>query len=299
MHLALDPAAINGDLPLNQAQRRAYLDFHRDRNATNAALSTAEGIETLPPTGSIVFEPAWSPARHDVAAFFRWAADRARLRFGLSPISIIDLGCGGGFVATLLADAGIHGDYLGIDLTPRASWSSRTIGGLRVRFLQVDIALIPDHQLPAADFIVSATALEHIEDDHAAITRLTSRLSPHGMQAHFVPGEAALDLYGPHGWRQYSPRCLRALFPNGDIYRYGGPGTNRLHTSLISRPTAKGQPDGRARHPHLYELALLRARQLDAASNHTNASMYGVFEARPEVSPSHPASRGPDLRPQS
>jgi hypothetical protein len=27
--------------------------------------------------------------------------------------------------------------------------------------------------------------------------------------------------------------------------------------------------------------------------------MYGVFEARPEVSTSHPASRGPDLRPQS
>jgi hypothetical protein len=27
--------------------------------------------------------------------------------------------------------------------------------------------------------------------------------------------------------------------------------------------------------------------------------MYGVFDARYEVSPSHPASRGPDLRPQS
>lgn len=280
MPSTLDAGAINGDTQLSAQQRRAYMAHHRERNSANARLSAIEGVTTLPPVGSCAFNPAWSPARHDVAAFFAWVGDRAAAHFGARPITVVDIGCGGGFVGTLLAERGVRGEYIGVDITRRASWSERDIGGLHARFIEADITRIGADEIPSIDLVVSATALEHIEDDRAAIAHVSSRLSARGAHAHFVPGECALELYGPHGWRQYSPRCLRALFPSGEIFRYGGPGTNRLHAALITRPTSRGMADGRARHPRLYELAMNRAREVDAAAGHAEASMYGVWQSR-------------------
>jgi SAM-dependent methyltransferase len=277
MTMIADPAAINGDRQLSSGEHRAYMQFHRQRNAENAAKSRQERVVTLPGPGDAAFNPAWSPARHDAAAFFSWVGRLAFERFGPEPITIIDLGCGAGFTAPHLADAGLAGDYVGIDIAQRKNWSDQPIGPLRPSLIVGDIATLDLELIPRADLIVSATALEHIEDDRGAIERLRSRLSPRGIHAHFVPGEAALDLYGPHGWRQYSPRCLHAIFPTGDIFRFGGAGTNRLHASLITRPTSRGQRDGRSRHPLLYAKALRRARAIDASLEWNPASMYAVL----------------------
>lgn len=272
-----EPAAINGDRPLSSPEYRAYMQFHRERNASNAARSAREGVMTQPGPAPAEFNPIWSPARHDAAAFFSWIGRILSERFGSTQITIVDLGCGAGFIAPHLSAAGLAGDYIGIDIVQRKNWSDQPIGFLRPSLIVGDIATIDLDRIPRADVLVSATALEHIEDDRGAVERLRSRLAPHGIQAHFVPGEAALELYGPHGWRQYSPRCLRDIFPTGDIFRFGGAGTNRLHASLITHPTTRGRKDGRSRHPTLYANAWRQARAIDASLDWNPASMYAVL----------------------
>ena len=277
MHLATDPATINGDRRLTPDEAAAYVGHHQRRNADNAQRAGRENILTSPGPGDIELHPDWSPARHDVAAFFRWVAQRLAQRFAGQPITIVDLGCGGAFIAPFLASAGLRGTYVGIDISSRGTWSTGPIGALQTKFIRADIATLTLEQIPAADVIVSATALEHIEHDRDAVQRLQARLSPQGVQAHLVPAEASLDLYGPHGWRQYSPACLRDLFPTCQIFRYGGPGTNRLHNATITRPLARGTTDGRSRHPALYTKALSRARLIDRHLSKTSPSMYGVL----------------------
>lgn len=270
------PAAINGDARLTPDERKAYMRYHRARNHDNAQRSRAEGVVTEPGAGEIELTSAWSPARHDVAAFFRWFGRAALERFAGRDVTILDIGCGGAFIAPLLAEAGLRGEYCGIDLRQRGDWTQAPIGGLRTRFVQGDILSIDVDALPMADMVVSATALEHIADDRAAVRRMERRLAPGGMQAHFVPGEEALDLYGPHGWRQYSPRCLRSLFPDGRILRFGGTAASRLHLFGLTRPEREGRADVRARHPGLYVRALEAARRADAAEDNQFPSMYGV-----------------------
>jgi hypothetical protein len=121
------------------------------------------------------------------------------------------------------------------------------------------------------------SALEHIRDDAGAIAALRTRLVPGGCQVHFVPGEAALPLYGPHGYRQYSPACLAALFPSGEIHRYGGAATNALHERWISPATRSGSCP-RDASPAEYCLLRTRALDHDQQTGNAPASMYGVVE---------------------
>ena len=110
-----------------------------------------------------------------------------------------------------------------------------------------------------------------------AIAALRTRLVPGGCQVHFVPGEAALPLYGPHGYRQYSPACLAALFPSGEIHRYGGAATNALHERWISPATRSGSCP-RDASPAEYCLLRTRALDHDQQTGNAPASMYGVVE---------------------
>lgn len=274
--LSADSASINGDDRLTREQRTAYMRYHRARNHDNALRSRAEGVATEPGPGDVDLRAEWSPARHDVAAFFRWFGRAAFERFGGREVTILDIGCGGAFIAPFLAEAGLRGVYCGVDLRARGDWAGHPIHGLQTRFVQGDIMSMDVDALPMADLVVSATALEHIADDRGAVGRVARRLVPGGMQGHFVPGEEALDLYGPHGWRQYSPRCLRSLFPGGRIFRYGGTATSRLHLFGLTRALERGTPDVRARHPGLYVRALKAARRADAAEDNQFPSMYGV-----------------------
>lgn len=271
---AVDPSLINGDRRLSADEYAAYVRYHRARNDLNSSLSS--GVTTAPGPGEFEFHPGWSPSRHDVDAFFRWVGSRVAARVGPRPVTVVDIGCGAAFAAVALARAGLVGRYVGVDTQLRGDWPGICFGGLRSEFLQGDINRIDAEEIPKADVVVSATALEHIQDDRLAVTKVAERLSPDGVQAHFVPAEAALALYGAHGWRQYSPSCLRRLFPDGTIYRYGGPFTNRLHLASITTPMRRGRPDARESHPELYRRALVAARDADDRAGRPEPSMYGV-----------------------
>ena len=67
---------------------------------------------------------------------------------------------------------------------------------------------------PLNNFVVSQSALEHIENDTDALISVTKKLrlsSKNFIQVHMVPAPASLPLYLWHGWRQYSLRNLSKL----------------------------------------------------------------------------------------
>jgi SAM-dependent methyltransferase len=298
-----DAHRLNGDWALSPAEVEAYVAFHRARNRANIASSTkARLCAKAGPISSpehVVVSAEFSPARTDVGVFFAWAAQRIAMRFavggdplarlGTRPLTILDLGCGSGFLAPILAQAGLCGRYIGLDIKRHAKWIDGVAPGspeLRRELVVADIGSFDVGVLPMLDVIVSCTALEHIEDDAGALAKLSTRLAPWGVQAHAVPGELSLPLYGPHGWRQYSPACLQALLPGCEMYRYGGPNTLRVHASCITKRLEAGKVDGRKAHPCMYERAVTKARALDARAvgagalgltPGAGAVMYGVF----------------------
>jgi SAM-dependent methyltransferase len=276
METQLTPADLNGDLDLSREDRRAYMRFHADRNRTTAIESL--GIRTLPPAAWGASAPAGcTPSRVSMLTFFEWAARELRSHFRDRHITIVDIGCGTGRTLDPFAALGYRGTYIGLDIARHPKWKDGPQGGFTRQLIVGDVQAMSLAALPPIDILLSATALEHIRDDAGAVARLSARLAPGAAQAHFVPGEAALPLYGPHGWRQYSPHCLRGLFPAGDIYRFGGRWSNALHARAVTAPTNRGELAMGERRPRLYSLLRSAAMLADRACGNRPAAMYGVL----------------------
>lgn len=273
----VDAAGLNGDLPLSREETAAYLGHHAERNRGLAAASREAGVRTRPaPVWGTALHGGSSPARAMLDAFFEWFASRTANRFAGRPVTIVDLGCGGGVGIKPLAQSGFAGEYIGLDAARSARWSDARIGGLQPRLMLADVHEFDERLLPPIDVLISATALEHFRDDAEVIRRFSCRLARGGVQAHFVPGEAALDLYGKHGWRQYSPVCLRRLFPDATIYRFGGVFSNAIHRWAITDPSSRGRPLLGQRHPTAYAWLRAGSLALDRATGCRAPSMYGV-----------------------
>lgn len=273
----IDPAMLNGDLPLSGAENAAYLEYHRVRNRRLAAESRAAGVRTrVSPVWGVGATGGSSPARAMLDAFYSSLAGRLfRAHYG-GPVTIVDLGCGSGGRIRAFADAGFTGEYIGIDHVESTKWPRAAVGGLRPRMIAADLHTFDERSLPPIDLLISTTALEHLRDDAGIIGRFAACLAPGGVQAHFVPGEAALALYGKHGWRQYSPICLRRLFPSGVIYRFGGVFSNELHRRAIFEPSRAGRSVMSERWPRAYGWLRAGSLLLDRLTGCRSPSMYAV-----------------------
>jgi len=273
---APNPAEINGDLKLTAQQLRAYLRYHEDRNQRNSERSRELGIMTKPiPLPKTRAPAAASPARVMVSAFFALAAERLRPLFAGRSVTMLDLGCGaGGAVLPFFEAVGLKGRYIGLDIARHRSWDANTSASFSRELIVADVHNFDAATLPPIDLLVSSTALEHIRDDRDSVQRIAARLAPGGAQVHYVPGEAALPFYGPHGWRQYSAACLREIFPEGDIYRAGGWCSSALHLRTV---TTGGDDAWRFRHPAMYQALRRLSLVADRVLGNTPATMYGVI----------------------
>ena len=144
-------------------------------------------------------------------------------------VSVLDIGCGTGYVYKLITGIGYRVDYTGVDLIKRSAFERNVPGGRLVLSKIEDFS--PDRKF---DLVISNTCLEHIRDDVLSARKM---LGFGGAQIHIVPSFWSLPLYLWHGYRQYGPRSVRLLFgEKGEAFRLGGVFSFLLHFFLITVP---------------------------------------------------------------
>lgn len=134
--------------------------------------------------------------------------------------SILDLGCGDGPNAALLASAGLMGRYLGVDAAQSPYWSARagSLQGLSVRFTTHDAHDV-DALTEDFDALVSVSAFEHFRDDRRVVAALGRRLVRGARGIVMVPSPLGNLVWGfHHGFRTYTPDRFRALL-SGSSFR--------------------------------------------------------------------------------
>jgi 2-polyprenyl-6-hydroxyphenyl methylase/3-demethylubiquinone-9 3-methyltransferase len=131
----------------------------------------------------------WYEAQADPVALLRaearlhapWIARTARARLGKRALQVLDLGCGGGFIANDLArrDARFH--VLGVDRAREAldvAADHDTTG--RVRWLAADARALPLAS-GTFDVVCAMDFLEHVEPVSAVIAEVSRLLRPGGL----------------------------------------------------------------------------------------------------------------------
>ncbi len=147
---------------------------------------------------------------------------------------IIDIGCGPGDHYDWFKKANRSGRYIGIDVKKHSRWRGSPPDAPLSK--ELVLAQCEDLDMPdmRSNFSMSSSALEHVEDEKAAIARVAAHTEPGAFGLHIVPSSAAFLLYGYHGWRYYSPSTLQKVFESSgyrvvDIVKFGGLPSYLLH----------------------------------------------------------------------
>ncbi len=149
-------------------------------------------------------------------------------------ISILDIGCGTGYIRRILEDLNYSGEYLGIDVSKEKKFSDES-NKFKIDFIQKPIEDFETDK--RFDLVISNTSFEHIEDDIKAGQQAKKYTKENGTQLHIVPAFWSLPIYLLHGYRQYNPERVQKVFPfEKDIYRLGGFFTFVLYFFLITIP---------------------------------------------------------------
>ena len=195
---------INGDIKLSLLQRLHYIWINAVRNlrwqspSINHVSFTASRHQK---TSSLA-----SPSRVLTEAYLYQYLPK------LLPhrqINILDIGCGSGSMAQVLADLAYTGTYVGLDIQNR--FSLKKVDGMHKEFVQCDVHEFNPKE-KKFDLILSISSLEHIADDVRLIHQLPNLLASEGLELHFVPAGWALPLYLWHGFRQYTLRDIATKF---------------------------------------------------------------------------------------
>jgi len=181
----------------------------------------------------IDFIATLTPSRALLNAFLReelpkYLPDRA--------IKVLDIGCGSGYIRSILTEIDAYGEYVGCDISDHPDFAQLSSPNFKSEFVHSDVLMLDLNK--KFDIIVSLTSLEHIQNDHKAIKICTKHLFEKGYQIYALPSFWALFLYIFHGWRQYTPKSLKKLFKKADItiYRLGGVFSFVFHFFCITLP---------------------------------------------------------------
>lgn len=243
---------INGDTVSGIWQRIAYFPqciisgFKGNKNNVDLKklqLNKAENIVEINET----FKESGSPARRLSNMFWstiNWQFLSNQLN---NNVNILDLGCGRGNYGyrykRLLGKN--FCTYTGVDIFKSSEFPSE------FSHILSKAENIHTH-IKEHNFIVSQSALEHVENDTKVLTRITNEFSKSGkpyLQVHLVPASAALFLYLWHGWRQYSKKNLGNIIHelsssndlNAKIIPLGGLRCFIAHFWYITIPTLISQ----------------------------------------------------------
>jgi len=128
---------------------------------------------------------------------------------------ILELGCGTGHNLAMLSGFG-HVDGLELDEEARAL-SEKRLGRKIMSSPLPELGEVPDHHY---DLIGAFDVIEHIEDDHAALASIATKLKPGGKFVMTVPAHpwmwSAHDVVNHHK-RRYSKAALKQLIQGSPL----------------------------------------------------------------------------------
>ena len=177
-------------------------------------------------------------------------------------LSVLDVGCGSGYLKHMLAGVGYGGSYTGLDVKRRPTYQDNDVPAFSGKFAQ---SMIEDyHPEETFDLVISNTAFEHIGDDFEAARRCAELTKSGGTQIHIVPSFWSLFGYLWHGYRQYTPKRIKKVFKNQNyqVYRLGGLASLMLHVFVITLVERLLGLDSK-RNSSWYHKALYRAQKID------------------------------------
>lgn len=270
---------LNGDERLRPADRLRYLWQNalrglRDLSPTQFAVYRHWRANAAARAALVSESP--SPGRALAEAFV--VSELPKL---LPPgeINVLEVGCGSGRARELLARAGFHGTYTGVDVSDRFDRERDTA-------FASSFQLMDAHDLESGarfDLVFSNSALEHIPDDTKLIAHLRTTLRPGGIQLHIIPSGAALYAYLWHGYRQYARGAVtrRFLPDNTSVFALGGMFSLLLHMVFITVPEMLLRLPVRQKASALYRPLMRAAIQADRFAPF-GAVMYGICERAPD-----------------
>lgn len=207
------------------AQELAYVRI-REREGRLFTDDVVAALPRLPPGHALADE--WRLRADSAQRLARYASTRFAGR------TVLDLGCGNGWLANVVAQAAQTCEVLGLDTNQlELEQAARVFGGPRVQFAYGDV-FSPQLRAGAFDAIVAASAIQYFPDLPALIERLLALLGPAG-ELHVLDSPlytaperaaaeartrayyAALDLpapthYSAHLWSDVAPFRPRALY---------------------------------------------------------------------------------------
>ena len=127
------------------------------------------------------YDQIWSGGWDDMRRYGPMARHSRRLMRemtkGLSPHSILDVGCGEGSLLAALANAHPGAALAGVEISENAvALARRGLPGAEVSALDVSAARLPR----TFDLVVCADVVEHIADDQAALNNMAAMTNPGG-----------------------------------------------------------------------------------------------------------------------
>jgi len=199
---------------LSPVRRRLHRPSSRKKCRQRTTVSDGESGDSASTGAAVGGDERSSPGRVAMVGFLEFAALRLRPRFGDSPVTVVDLGCGSGYLPEVLEAAGYRGRYIGIDFR-RHRWSDEPTRPSSARLIETDI-----HKFDRRSCARRPADLLHQPRAHPRRRRscasLAGRLGPRGAQVHIVPAESALTSTVRTAGGSTAPGAS-AISPNGTI----------------------------------------------------------------------------------
>lgn len=250
--------SINADRELSPLQNILYRVFNICNNLfpnvrVDARLRSAHFVIEDVLQHGIELDHKSSPSRFLSNLFWKMLPWQ-RILAELNEIRILDIGCGSGTYAETLAQflGGTLSKYTGLDVASSENWRSLMRDQAHFSFAAYDGRSLL-HAIPrGTNFIMSQSALEHIEEDLGIFRQINEYIESFArpvLQIHLFPSKACRRLYPWHGIRQYNPRTVSKLLQvlGGDFYAIlftlGGKACNKLHYTYITKPFFREQRD--------------------------------------------------------
>ncbi len=219
---------LSGDIKLSRPQQIWYLLYNCVRGI--AGYFTIFHSHFFSP--QMIGETDASLPRKYIDGFLK---EQLPVHVPTGKLSILDIGCGSGYIRQILGELGYSGSYTGLDVVREPDFDEYAHSLFETRFIQMPIEEFQESN--QYDLVLSNTAFEHIVDDVLAGKKARDAVKARGVEIHIVPALWSLPLYLLHGYRQYSPRRVKKVFSHYSLaYRLGGLFSFITHFFCITLP---------------------------------------------------------------